>query len=476
MSSHNHTSMSRRALLKHLGAGAAALPFLKYARRAEAQATSAPLRLVLWPMMNGADPAFFWPNPGNLSAMSVVTEPLRAFQSQTTFVRGMRIDGSNNHFAVRSMFSGASVPDYLSPDPSNKSLDQLVADHFQATRSTAMKSLHLGAIPADSIEYYQLYGRSTFFFAPNPVDYEANPVTAFDRNFASRSLTGGGRTSASLAAPGKSYETEILDLTTAELEDLAKRVGKSPRELQKIVDHKKAVAALRPTGGGGGGEGGGGGGGEGGGGGGGGGEGGGGPVTPPAGCGTGSIASVEKLRAELQGNARGAYQHRLFSDIMDAQVDIMARALVCGVTRVATLQAGSADGNALVPIDGGYPHHNTSHGDQATFARCQQWYATKMARLLSQLNVPDPLDPSGKTVLFNTAFVVMSECLPQGHGSDDVPCMIIGAAGGKLKTGIYTDVRGASNKQLLKSLGRALGVADSATGHFGGTPLSEILV
>ena len=49
MSSHN--SIDRRTLLKRLGAGAAALPLLKYARLAEAQAAGAPQRLILFPMM-----------------------------------------------------------------------------------------------------------------------------------------------------------------------------------------------------------------------------------------------------------------------------------------------------------------------------------------------------------------------------------------------------------------------------------------
>ena len=154
---------------------------------------------------------------------------------------------------------------------------------------------------------------------------------------------------------------------------------------------------------------------------------------PPAGG--GQLASVEKLRPALQGNAKDAYKHALFSDIFDAQVDIMARALVSGLTRVATLQAGSADGNAIVPVDRGYPHHNTSHGNQTIFSQCQRWYMTKLERLLAALDVPDPLDPGGKTVLYNTAIVVMAECLPVSHGSESVPTFVVGNAGGLLRAG-----------------------------------------
>jgi hypothetical protein len=391
--------------------------------------------------MNGAAPEHFWPSPGNLAAMSLVTEPLKPWQQHITFVRGLSIEGSDNHFAVRSMFTGFPVNDYLTPDPTVKSADQLVADQFQATAPAALKSLHLGAIPADSIDFYQKYGRSTFFFAPTPVHYEANPVTAFDQSFGNLGAGSGGG-----GAPAPpDYEKDVLAITDAELDDLQARVATSPREAAKVYDHRGAVAGL-----------------------------GGGVAPPPVSCDGSPLPSVEKLRAALGGKPAAAYQSAYFSDIMDAQVDIMARALVCGYTRVATLQAGSADGNVIVPVDGGYPHHNTSHGDQLVFARCQQWYASKMARLLAALDVPDPLDP-GRTVLQNSAIVWLSECMPQSHASDSVPAFIAGGAGGALRTGAFADVSGATNRQLLKTLCKVMGVPDAASGHFGGTVLSEVL-
>jgi len=462
MSRHNSSHLSRRALLKHLGLGAAALPFLKFGKRAEAHAGTAPQRLVLFPSMNGADPSLFWPNPSNLSAMSPVTQPLRAFQNKMTFIRGINVEGSFNHFAVRSIFTGASVPDYLSPDPTVKSLDQVVADQFQATAPATKKSIHLGAIPADSIEFYQLYGRSTFFFSNGPVDYEANPVTAFDRLFGSN-LTARRRTLAALT-PDETIENAVLGIAEAELGSLGSRLQRSPRESAKVANHLDAVRSLRhaDTGGGnppgGGGDP----------------PDGGGGNPPAAVCSATALQSVEKLRPELQGNAAGAYQHRLFSDLMDAQWDIIARSIVCGLTRVATLQAGSADNNVIVPVDGGYPHHLTSHGDQNAFARVQAWYADKLARFLTQLNVPDPLDPNGGTVLDNTCVVWLAECLPQSHGSDSVPCFIVGGGAGTLKTGAFID-GSFSNKALLKTIARALGVSDGASSHFGSNTISQLL-
>jgi hypothetical protein len=424
-------------------AGAASLPFLKYATRpATAAATSAPQRLILFPSMNGADRPYFWPNPGNLAAMSTITAPLAAYQSQMTFVDGLDIEGSYNHFAVRSMFTGFPINDYLSPDPTVKSVDQVVADHFAATAPTARRSLHLGAIPADSIDFYMLYGRSTFFFAPSPVNYEANPVTAFDQVFGG---LGGGGTPPPAAGPD--YQKEVLAIADAELGELTQRAQSSARERSKLVAHREAVGTLAA------------------------------PDLPPAtnSCDASPLASVEALRAELEGNAAGAYQSRLYDGIMDAQIDTLARAVTCGITRVATLQAGSADGNVIVPVGGGLPHHNTSHGAQDVFAQVQNWYAQKFARLVKALDVPDPLDPAGNTVLHNSCVVWLSECLPQSHGSDSVPCFFVGGAGGALKTGGYVDVHGATNRALLKTLCKVMGVPDADSAHFGSTVLSEIV-
>jgi hypothetical protein len=429
-------AVSRRQLLQAAGIAAAAAPF---GTRAFAQAAN-PLRLVLWPMMNGAEPNYFYPTPGN-PALSMITEPIKAYARYASFIKGVNVAGSVNHFAVRSIYSGFPVANYESPDPNVKSVDQLVADHIAATAPTPLKSLHLGVIPADSINYYQRAGRSTFFFAPKPVDYEANPVTAFDRVFAGAAPAPGP------VAGSADFTNDSLDLLEAEMAELGGKITGVPSETNKLALHREALRGLRPKivapGG----------------------------MTPAAGDGK-TLASVEKLRPALMGNAKDAYKHQYFSDVFDAQVDIMARALTSGLTRVATLQAGSADGNATVPVGRGFPHHNTSHGNQASFSMCQNWYFTKMNRLLQALDVPDPLAP-GKTVLDNTMLVLIAECLPVGHGSNGVPTLIVGGGAGKLKPGTFVQGSGITNKNVCATVLRAFGLP---TAHFGDKVVSEVLL
>lgn len=433
--------LGRRRFLQGLALAAAAAPLGSTAMRALAGPSSPPLRLVLWPMMNGADPAHFWPS--SPSAGSLVTAPLAPYADLTTYVRGVDVAGSDNHFAVRSIFTGQPVASYDTPDPRVRSLDQVIARHVDATSPTALRSVHLGARPADSYDFYQLYGRSTLFFTPEgPVDYEASPVAAYDRIF------GGGTTTPGPTEPTLDLDAEALAITEAELGDLGARVATLPSESEKIAQHLASVRALRGAG----------------------------EMPPPTtvSCDSSALASVEALRPALAGNAREAYKDEHFSAIFDAQVDVLARAMVCGVTRVGTLQAGSADGNVIVPVEGGQPHHNTSHGDQALFARCQAWYMEKLARFLRAIDVPDPLDPSGATVLANTCVVVMAECLPSSHSSASVPTMLIGGLGGRLRTGTIVSASGATNRHVLKAVCRAFGVDDADSSHFGDAELREV--
>ncbi len=426
--------LSRRRLLQAAGLAAASPAFLGRSTQAQAQAAGAPLRLVCWPLMNGAEAQHFYPGGSDASVLSTVTEPLRKYANLATFVKGLKIDGAENHFAVRATYTGGSVSSYDSPDPTFKSIDQLLADSIMAKSPTAQKSVHLGVIPADSIQYYK-QGRNKFFYAPTPVDYEANPVTAFDRLF--------GNSSTPQPKPtGADYTSDTLDIVDAEIAELDARIVGATSEINKLNLHQDALKGLRTAGTA--------------------------PTTPII---TGPLPSVEKLRPSLQGKTGDAYKYSYFSDMFDAQVDNMARVLISGMSRVVTLQAGSADNDLIVPVGPGYPHHLTSHGDQPTFAKLQNWYFGKMARFLEALDVADPLAP-GSTVLDNTVVVIIAECLPYTHSSNGVPALLLGKLGGKIQPGAVVEAKGASNKTMMSTVLKAFGV-DPA--QFGSTTLNGVL-
>ncbi len=418
--------MSRRQLLAAAAAAAATSPLYRL-RRAYAQSAVAPLRLVCWPLQNGAESNYWY--PGGAGQVSMITEPMRKHAGIMSFIRGVNVSGSVNHYAIRSTYTGANVGSYTSANPTVKSIDQIVADHIAATSPMPVKSLHLGVIPADSLNAYQR-GQSMSFFAPAPVDYEANPVTAYDRLWAGAAAPMG-------PAPGAAdFTPDLLDLVDAELNELDGKLKGTDSEIKKLGQHREALRGLRPS------------------------TDKPGAQMPAAGS---ALASVEKLRPLIQGNAKDAYKRDYFNDLFDAQIDIMGRALTTGLTRVVTLQPGSADNNLLVPVDGkGYPHHNTSHGNQGIFSRVQQYYFTKMAKLCDLLDVPDPLAP-GKTVLDNTLILMFAECLPVSHSSSGVPTLLVGKLGGKIKAGgMYT---GGTNKNVNATVLRAFGLDGAQFGN-----------
>lgn len=427
--------LTRRRLLQAAGLAAAAPAFLGAGGSLQAQSAGAPLRLVCWPLMNGAESQFFYPNGGDATALSEVTKPLSKYASLLTFIKGLKIDGAENHFAVRATYTGGSVSSYDSPDPTVKSVDQLIGDTIMGKAPTARKSVHLGVIPADSIQYYK-QGRNKFFYAPKPVDYEANPVTAFDNLF--------GDATTQPKPMGADFSADTLDLVDGELNDLSGKLTGVTSEINKLQQHREAVASLRQT------------------------------LSMPGTTSpiiTGPLDSVEKLRPKLQGKTGDAYKYAYFSDMFDAQLDNLARVLISGMSRVVTLQAGSADNDLIVPVGPGYPHHVTSHGDQATFASVQNWYFGKMARLLQSLDVDDPLAP-GTTVLDNTVIVIIAECLPYTHSSNGVPALLVGKLGGKIRTGGVIDAKGATNKTLMSTVCKAF---DTDPAHFGTTTITGVL-
>jgi hypothetical protein len=397
-------------------------------------APTQPLRLICWPLFNGADPEFFYPAGADAAALSPITEPLRKYAGLLTFVREVSVVGSANHHAIRSVYTGADVSGYLAPDPTVPSVDQLVASHIAKTSPTPMRSVHLGVIPASSIAAYQT-ARSMLFFAPERVHYEANPVLAYDRLF------GGGAPVARPTGPDLSGDSRAL--LDAELQDLGTRLANVPGELGKLDRHRNAFGQLRA-------------------------EIEAAAVSPVV---SGPFASVEKLRPTLQGNDRDAYKHDLFDAIFDAQVDNLARVLVGGLSRVVTLQAGSADSNLIVPVGPGYPHHDTSHGNAYVFSAVQQYYFTKVARLLAALDVPDPLDP-GRTVLDNSLLLMLGECLPTSHSPVGVPTLLVGKLGGRVRVGATVQQPGITNRQVMATVLRAFGLEGA---HFGSTVVDGVL-
>jgi hypothetical protein len=186
------------------------------------------------------------------------------------------------------------------------------------------------------------------------------------------------------------------------------------------------------------------------------------PATPPR---------FPRLRA-----FGGGEKH--FDAITDLQIDLLARALACDLTRFATLFLADLTRTGLVPelpedIHGEVAHlydaRTATHpGTPSTWRALalQNRYAYgKVARLLQRLR---------ETGALETTLVHVSSDMgdPARHSSRHVPTLLAGGSAVGLRFGRYLDLRGGDKKQegvpnnrLLVSLCQLFGVETDRFGH-----------
>jgi len=122
------------------------------------------------------------------------------------------------------------------------------------------------------------------------------------------------------------------------------------------------------------------------------------------------------------------------------QMDLMALALTCDITRVSSLQWSTGQsGVRFTWLGHSDSHHGLSHeADNTSEARTQlvqinHWYAEQFAYLLGKLEGQQELDG---TLLDNTVVLWVNEQgNGQTHSKDEIPFVLAGNYAGKLRTG-----------------------------------------
>lgn len=194
-------------------------------------------------------------------------------------------------------------------------------------------------------------------------------------------------------------------------------------------------------------------------------------------------ASLTERASPYEGAERAVEENGEYATIADLQVDIMALALACDYTRVATLQFDHGAGGPTFVWDGmqhEYNHHKLSHGKvkddcfgDSTDNGCEdvagyedmlfdidRWHQGRFARLLEKLQGYEEAD--GSSVLDNSVVLYTNE-LSDGkdHSWLDLPYILAGSCGGYFKQGEYVhlgDYEEAPHNKLLNTLVNAMGV------------------
>ncbi len=429
--------LTRRFFLRGAGGIAIGLPFLEtlVPRTARAAPADVAKRFVAFFECNGANMDKFFPvTPyGALTSASFTgtsLAPLAGLESKIIVPRGIR--KVPNGFNI-----GGQTPvgcDHQNGMGGKLTAQQLAgADHYANGISVDQymaSKINPSGRPSMTLKVGQKGSGVTsvisYSAAGKPVQGENNPWLAF-RDFMVTAPTG-----PSTAQRIYDRQKSVLDVVKSEMDTL-KTKGLSAADKAKLDLHYTSIRELEmamvgmglPA------------------------------CTLPT-ARTSEIQAVANVEAEANYKAIG-----------QMQMDVLAIALACGNTRVASLQWNNGAGGPTFKWDGlnhPYHHHAISHNSttdggsntgvggadyKQLLFEIDTWYGKQFRYLCDKLSAYTEAD--GKTVLDNSAIVWMNE-LSDGleHNFMDMPYVIAGSCGGYLKTGQYVKLtKQATTKQLV---------------------------
>jgi hypothetical protein len=152
-----------------------------------------------------------------------------------------------------------------------------------------------------------------------------------------------------------------------------------------------------------------------------------------------------------------------FATVGQQQMDILALALTCDATRVASLQwsyARSAISAPWINISAG--HHVISHSSDPRVGTINTWYGEQLAYLAKKMK---GIQEGDRTLLDNSVIYYCAECaFAPSHSFTNMRCVLVGSCGGALRTGRWLKLGGDDQGRLFVSIMNAMGVDASQFG------------
>ena len=472
-------SAHRRAFLRAVGSGLAALPFFRVAENAYAQSMGEPLpqRFIGVYHPHGIAAELFTRQPGDTETKFDIGHPdcpLQPFDDVATYGQSFKdriiviegldlLSSTNGHESAATILTGSQITDEL---PQNSSLDQFLAVENRLGARTPVTSVALAVGSAE------LGARETLSFGPGgiPISKIIDPVRAFDHLFAN-AIVGKNPAARAQAARQRRLGRSLIDFVRGDVRRLRARVARL--EQLKLDQHLEALRELEKKL-----------------------E----PFTPRAGC------ETPARPAPFPALARRGGGEPYFDAITDRHIDLLALAMGCDITRFATLVTSdlSYEGNPLgLPADnhGGVAHTYAASalgyggrpvggpGKPDTWRRLaalNRYSYGKVARLMRRLHEAGVLD---STLIYASSDMGN----PAAHSTRNVPTVLAGGMNGRIRMGrritygtdcpLGTDCdakskeyRTVPNNWLLVSLAQAFGVRIERYGRqFDGTISGGVL-
>ncbi len=438
-----------RGMLGGFGSVSVALPSLDAMFNgngtALADGRDIPRRFVIWFWGNGNEPQTWTPaGLGRNWTPSYALEPLADIKHRVSVVTGMTLgirNKTNPHVEgavavmggtnpiVHPSFSGSGVWDYLSH--SGETIDQVVGKALG--KETPYRTLEFGATPhhpsfgpGQAVSYISHSGP----FAPNP--YSPDPAQVFARLFGPSSVFKSGA-----ERPIDLVRGSILDAVLEDATALEKRLGAADRlRLQGHMDALRGIERRIGNR----------------------------TMAPPQSC----RMPAEPMSGVKRGDTENA---RLIGELL-------AMALACDLTRVATFQFSSpASHEQYDNISAPLVCNGKQEASFHEFQHCvgftplvKEVLRYFVARFADFVRIIDGVPEGAGTLLDNTCVWGTSEVADGWtHKHVNMPALIAGSAGGRLLQGLHVPVSGdAATTNLLRiplTLMHAMGMSPNSWGQ-----------
>jgi hypothetical protein len=137
------------------------------------------------------------------------------------------------------------------------------------------------------------------------------------------------------------------------------------------------------------------------------------------------------------------------ADHMRLMCDILVLGFQTDTTRITTLKLNNDHSSLRFPHLGvDYMiHHLLSHSDTTDWLKVNQFFVQQLAYIASKL---DAIQEGPRTALDNSMLLFCSSMLTGGHDATQLPVVLLGGGGGKIKSGRVLDYRDKPNRQMCR--------------------------
>jgi hypothetical protein len=409
MSTHH---FSRRAFLRGIGV-TMALPWMESLNvwgdtppPATKPASEAPVRFGVLFSGNGFHTKEWWARgEGTQMELGKVLTPLNDFREKMLFVRGLY-----NEEAQKGNIHSSQTGNLLSGAPlasggeirSGTSIDQLLAQ--RCGTSTKVPSLVLGcekSNPSVHKNYSMLYSSHISWSSPTtPTPLEIYPALAFDRLFKDEVTKG---------------DQSVLDAVLADATDLRRHISANDqRKLDEYLDSVRDVEQRIEN--------------------------------------AGQKGQLQGWRPTLDKPNMPRPADGIPQDIaehMRLMCDILVLGFQTDTTRICTLKLNNDHSSLRFPNLGvDYMiHHLLSHSDTADWLKVNQFFLQQVAYIARKL---DAIQEGPRTALDNSMLLFCSSMLTGTHDASQLPVVVLGGAGGRIKGGRVLDYKEKSDRQMCR--------------------------